>query len=94
MIQTSVSQQKVQVINVNPDLNQINVKPLSQSINVNPEPHSINVKPSYATLIVFSDTILETFTYVDGGLYNQEGILISAGLYSTTSWDETWSSLV
>jgi hypothetical protein len=29
-------------------------------------------------------------TFRDGGFYNDPGSLVSAGLYSTTTWDETW----
>jgi hypothetical protein len=29
-------------------------------------------------------------TFVDGGYYNNPGSLVSAGLYNTTTWDETW----
>jgi hypothetical protein len=29
-------------------------------------------------------------TFVSGGAYNEPGYLVSAGLYNTASWDETW----
>ena len=29
-------------------------------------------------------------TFRDAGYYNESGDLISAGLYNTTTWDETW----
>lgn len=30
--------------------------------------------------------------YIDGGLYNQEGAIVSAGLASTTSWQIVWNA--
>jgi hypothetical protein len=29
-------------------------------------------------------------TFVSGGAYNEPGYLVSAGLYNTDSWEETW----
>jgi hypothetical protein len=29
-------------------------------------------------------------TFVSGGAYNEPGYLVSAGLYNTVSWEETW----
>ena len=29
-------------------------------------------------------------TFRDAGYYNESGDLVSAGLYNTTTWDETW----
>jgi hypothetical protein len=29
-------------------------------------------------------------TFVSGGAYNEPGVLVSAGLYNTASWEETW----
>ena len=29
-------------------------------------------------------------TFVSGGAYNEPGVLVSAGLYNTVSWEETW----
>ena len=29
-------------------------------------------------------------TFVSGGAYNEPGYLVSAGLYNTASWEETW----
>jgi hypothetical protein len=29
-------------------------------------------------------------TFVSGGAYNEPGYLVSAGLYNTESWEETW----
>lgn len=29
-------------------------------------------------------------TFRDAGYYNESGNLVSAGLYNTTTWDETW----
>jgi hypothetical protein len=29
-------------------------------------------------------------TFVSGGSYNEPGYLVSAGLYNTESWEETW----
>jgi hypothetical protein len=29
-------------------------------------------------------------TFVSGGSYNEPGYLVSAGLYNTVSWEETW----
>ena len=34
--------------------------------------------------------IEEPVTYVDAGLYNQEGDFVEAGLYNTTTWTATW----
>lgn len=80
-------------VTVNPDLFSVSSRESKQTVTVSPELNSINVKQSYATVIVFSDTTIETFTYIDGGLYNEEGILVSAGFYNTTEWDEVWASL-
>ena len=29
-------------------------------------------------------------TFVSGGFYDDPGVLVSAGFYNTTTWDETW----
>jgi hypothetical protein len=29
-------------------------------------------------------------TFISGGAYNEPGYLVSAGLYNTASWEETW----
>jgi len=30
-------------------------------------------------------------TFVSGGFYDDPGVLVSAGFYNTTTWDETWN---
>lgn len=46
------------------------------------------IKQRIPVIIAYDDKYIEpAVPYVDGGLYNQEGNIIDAGLYNTTSWE-------
>lgn len=64
------------------------------TVVVDPDINSVTVKQNIPNVTVYDGRYIDTVVFVDAGYYNQEGVLISAGLYNTTSWDETWSSLV
>jgi hypothetical protein len=44
------------------------------------------------SVVAYYETkIEEPFTYVDAGMYNEEGTFVDAGLYNTTVWTDTWN---
>ena len=52
---------------------------------------TITLRNVIPTITVYDSTFMEPpSTYIDGGLYNQEGAIVDAGLYNTTSWDIIW----
>jgi len=68
------------------------VKQQTPVIEVYEEPKVISVKVGIPTITVYDDTKPpEPFTYVDAGLYSQEGLAVDALYYNTTSWNETWN---
>lgn len=49
---------------------------------------TITLKNIIPTITVYDDTYFPPpIPYIDGGLYNQEGAIVDAGFYNTTSWE-------
>lgn len=68
------------------------VKQQTPVIDVSQEIQRISVKVGTPTITYYDDTKPpEGFTYVDGGFYNQEGVLVDALFYNTTAWNDTWN---
>jgi hypothetical protein len=57
------------------------------------EAKTIVVKNKIHTITVYDSPVryVEPFIYVDGGMYDQEGTFVDAGLYDTTVWTDTWN---
>lgn len=52
---------------------------------------TITLRNIVPIIIVYDDKYIEpAVPYVDAGLYNQEGVAVDAGLFSTNSWEITW----
>lgn len=67
---------------------------IPNSINIVVSQEKINniVKIAPTNIIAYDNVYTEPTIFIDGGLYNQDAGLVSAGFYNTTLWDETWSS--
>jgi hypothetical protein len=55
------------------------------------DPHVIRVKANVAPILVYDDTYIEPFTYIDGGFYDANGTPVDALYYNTIKWDVTWN---
>jgi hypothetical protein len=83
---------------INPDvymgIDTITSKLLIQSLDSLVGSETIGVQNSNPTVVVAYNDIdtrpQESFTYVDAGLYNQEGVVADAQYYNTASWDIVW----
>lgn len=52
---------------------------------------TIVLKRTIPTVYAYDSTYKEFVPpYVDGGLYNQEGVIADAGLYNTSTWEIVW----
>lgn len=52
---------------------------------------TITLRHKVPTITVYDDTYFPPpVPYIDGGLYNQEGVAADAGLYNITSWEIVW----
>jgi hypothetical protein len=52
---------------------------------------TITLRNKIPTIYVYDDVYMPPIVpYTDGGLYNQEGAFVDAGLYNTTSWEIVW----
>ena len=55
------------------------------------DPLVITVKANIAPILVYDNTYIEPFTYVDGGFYDATGTPVDALYYNTISWDVIWN---
>ena len=83
---------------INPDvymgIDTITSKLLIQHLDFYVGPETIGVQNSNPTVVVAYNDIdtrpQESYTYVDAGLYSQEGVVADAQYYNTSSWDILW----
>lgn len=51
----------------------------------------IRVKADIASILVFDNTYIEPFVYIDGGIYDSAGTPVDAGYYNTALWAITYN---
>ena len=88
---TVVSKQQVESIPVYSDPNSILVKASTLHIDSSIVTETITVKANLSPILVYDNTYIEPFTYIDGGFFDAAGTPVDALYYNTISWDVTWN---
>jgi hypothetical protein len=89
---TLLAKQQTTAITAYLETDTIQVKQIQNVLKSQVVTDVLQVKVGIPTITVYDDTKPpEGFIYVDGGLYNQEGLAVDALYYNTTSWNETWN---
>jgi hypothetical protein len=88
---TLVVKQQAPKIVTHSDPNLINVKRSIPTIDSYVYPDTITVKANLSPILVYDDTYIEPFTYIDGGFYDAVGTPVDALYYNTITWDVTWN---
>lgn len=69
------------------------VRQRTPKVNVFTDIDVVNVIYKPLVITVYDDKPIQIpAIYIDGGTYDQEGNIIDAGFYNTTSWDNTWDA--